>query len=322
MQQFLGKRFGAPLGRAALEGVGWHAGRVLVLMYHRVHQEPHVLSVSPERFDAQMRFLREFCRPCTLSEVVDARRLGRALPPRSVAVTFDDGYRDNFTHAFPILRKYDMPATFFVTTGMIQARQPFWWDRIHQFLKPPEVVAEVWPAMASALVARDRSGQAELVTEALKELPTRSARELMDAICHPAEPVEPVTMTWEEIRIMARAGMEIGSHTVTHPILSRQEPEEAAWEVRHSKLEIEREIGLPVTHFAYPNGRPCDMPQDFRSTLMDAGYLSAFSTIEGAVTARSEPFALERVGIYDNPGMTRFVRTLARAFARPKSPSP
>lgn len=302
--------------RFLLEALGWRADRALILMYHRVHADPHVLSVSPERFEAQIRFLKEFCHPLSLSELVEALRHGRRLPPRSVVVTFDDGYRDNYTHAFPVLQAYGIPATFFVTSGMIQADQYFWWDRIQQSLKPPEEVAAQWPAVADALGEREREAQVAVVTEALKEVPTHAARELIERICEPSRPPERQTMTWDEIRVMADAGMEIGSHSVTHPILSRQALEEAAWEVRASKETIERELGRPVRHFAYPNGRSCDFPAELIAHLEACGYESAASAVEGAVTRRSVPFALERIGIYHDPSMRRFVGSLVKGFLR------
>ncbi len=312
----LGLRPRAPFVRAALEGLGWRRGRVPVLMYHRVHPDPHVLSVSPESFEAQVRFLKEYAHPVTLSEVVDARRRGLGLPPRSVALTFDDGYQDNYVHAYPILRRYEVPATFFVTTGMVQARRHFWWDRVQQGMKPSDAVARAWPAIAPALAGRDRASQIGIVTETLKQVPTHAARDLIDAICHPLVPTDDVTMTWDQIRLMAADGMEIGSHTVTHPILSMQAPEEAAWEVRQSKLTLERELGLPIRHFAYPNGRSCDFSRDVIAHLEDAGYQSACSTMEGVVTRRSEMYALERVGIYHDPSLPRFIRALLRACVK------
>ncbi len=313
-------RLGAPVARAMLERMGWRAGRVLVLMYHRVHPEPHALNVSPEGFESQIRFLRECCHPLSLSEVVDALRHGRPLPPRAVVVTFDDGYRDNYQHAFPILQRYEVPATFFVTSGMIQAGRYFWWDQVRLGLEPPEVVAQAWPAIADSLLGQDRAGQIALVTEALKQTPHRQARELIARICRPVEPTEPVTMTWDEIRHMAAAGMEIGSHTVTHPILAQQAPEEAAWEVRASKETIERELGMPVRHFAYPNGRACDFSPELIAQLEASGYESAWSTIEGAVTRESPCYALERVGVYHDPRLARFVRELVRVL-RPIAPA-
>lgn len=303
----------APRGRAlqrALLGALRGGNRAAVLMYHRVHPEPDVLSVSPERFATHVRFLREYCHPITLSELVRALEEARPLPAGAVVVTFDDGYRDNFTHAYPILAAHGVPATFFVTTGMIDERRHFWWDRVRLGLKEAADVVREWPAIAPALEGLDRHARIARVTEALKRVPSTEARDLIARITFPLGPVEPVTMSWENLRVMARHGMEIGSHTVTHPILAQQSPEEADWEVLQSKRDLERHLGMPIRHFAYPNGRACDFSSRLMRTLQEAGYASACSTVEGVVTPRSSRFSLERIGVYQDMLLSKLVLKL------------
>lgn len=302
-----------PPGRALPRAL-WSAlrgrDRAAVLMYHRVHPEPDVLSVSPERFAAHVRFLREYCHPISLSELVRALEEARPLPAGAVVLTFDDGYRDNFTHAYPILAAHGVPATFFVTTGLIDERRHFWWDRVRLGLKEASDVVREWPAIAPALEGLDRHARIARVTEALKRVPSSEARDLIERITFPVGPAEPVTMSRDDLRVMARHGMEIGSHTVTHPILSQQSPEEGDWEVIQSKRDLESQLGLPVMHFAYPNGRACDFSARLMRTLQEAGYASACSTVEGVVTPRSTRFSLERIGVYQDMPLSRLVLKL------------
>lgn len=286
-------------------------GRVPILMYHRVHPDRDVLSVSPERFALHMRVVRECFAPLSLSELTLHLRRGRPLPPRALVVTFDDGYRDNYTHAFPVLKAYGIPATFFVTTGLIGERRHFWWDRVRQGLKPEAAVSAAWPELGDRLRGRSRAEQVALVEEALKRVATVEARDRLELLCAPVVPETRGTMTWAELKEMAEAGMEIGSHTVTHPILANQDPAEAAWEVRHSKEVLERELGREVAHFAYPNGGRDDFSPALMRQIEAAGYVSACSTLEGFVSKRSDPFSLERIGIYSNLNVPAFLLKLA-----------
>ncbi|MBO9542510.1 polysaccharide deacetylase family protein [bacterium] len=295
------------LGFRCARALSHRSGRVPVLMYHRIHEEPDVLNISPERFAAQMRLLRECFSPISLSELVAHLHWGRPLPPDAVVVTFDDGYRDNYTHAFPILKAYDIPATFFVTTGMIGERRHFWWDRVRRGLKPVAEVTAVWPELGHRLQGRSHDEQVRLVCAALKTLDTATARERLERLCDPVVPDVRQTMTWEELREMAAEGMEIGSHTVTHPILANQDPEEAAWEIQHSKETLERELDRPVRHFAYPNGRMVDFSPTLMALIEGVGYQSACSTVTGYASLRSSRFALERIGVCGGESFRRFL---------------
>lgn len=312
-----------PLRSPATDPSGWLArlggrtlsllpDRVPILMYHRVHPEPYELCISPAQFEAQMRFLREAFQPVSLTRLVWHLKKGESLPDRAVVVTFDDGYLDNYTHALPLLLAYGIPATFFVASGHIEETRSFWWDRIRRGLRSEAEVIAAWPAIASALRDQPRSEQIQRVTEALKLLPSAEAAELIPLIARPAQPSQRETMTWSELGAMQAAGMEIGSHTVTHPILARQPFEEASWEILHSKRVLEDRLGSSVLHFSYPNGRPCDFSAQLVSVLKAAGYESACATVEGPVNRHSDRFALPRIGIYHSHRLRHLLLKLAR----------
>ncbi len=292
---------GFPLGR--VRALLSRRERARVLMYHRIHSERAWLNVSPENFLLQMRLIKAFFTPLSLSELVACLRRGRPIPPRAVVITFDDGYRDNYEKAFPVLRDLGIPATFFVTTGLIESRQHFWWDHVRLGLKPEAELMEAWPEMCHQLAGLPRPQLVDRVTARLKEIPHDQARQLLKAICLPVEPAEPETMTWPQLRELVRAGMEVGSHTVSHPILAQQSREEAEWEIRHSKATLEQQLGCPVKHFAYPNGRPCDLSPEQPRILEQVGYLSACTTVDRFVDRGSSVYGLERIAVngFDSP---------------------
>lgn len=292
-------------------------GLAPILTYHRVHPEPSSISVTPEAFELQMRTLRELYHPLSLTELVWHLEQRRSLPAGAVVVTFDDGFVDNHATALPILQAYDIPATFYVATGMIGEAGYYWFDRVRRGLRSEAEVASAWPAIAPSLAGKSRDAQIALVTEALKLQESRTARELLEALCEPVQPPARQTMTWDEVRALAEGGMEIGSHTVTHPILSRQGLEEAEWEIRHSKATLEAQLGRPILHFAYPNGQPRDYSPAIARMVQAAGYRSATSMIPGLCGPDSSLFSLERLSIRHQYRLPHFLTKLSGRLARP-----
>lgn len=298
--------------------VTWFSRRecARVLMYHRIHAERAWLNVSPENFLLQMRLVKALFTPISLSELVSCLRSGRPIPPRAVVITFDDGYRDNYEKAFPVLRRLGIPATFFVTTGLIESRRHFWWDQVRLGLKQGTELQEAWPEMRGELAGLPRHQLVERVTALLKQMPHDQARRILKTICHPVDPAEPETMTWRQLREMVQAGMEVGSHTVSHPILAQQTREEAEWEIRHSKAILEQQLGCPVEHFAYPNGRPCDFSPEHPGILEQSGYLSACTTVNRFVERTSALYGLERIAVSGYDSAVRFLLKITGLIQR------
>lgn len=285
-------------------------GGIPVLMYHRLRDDGHPLSVPPARFEAQLRWIERVYRPVTLSDLLDGMERGE--PPRgALAITFDDGYLDNYTEAFPRLKALGIPATFFVTTGNVGERRYFWWDRVRLGLRSEPEILSAWPELGEQLAGRSRETQIQAVTEALKEIPQDRALALMETLCEPLIPPEDETMTWDQLAEMADAGMEIGSHTVSHPILTRLSAAGAAAELAGSRAVLEERLGRPVRHFAYPNGQPADLSGDLARMVREAGYRSACTTVAGRVTRGSDPYLLPRIGVYGNTTLPLFVAKLA-----------
>jgi len=294
------------------------AGRAVVLRYHRVAGSAAdlvPLAVTPEEFDAQVRFLRSTCRLVPPREIIEAVAEERPFPAGTVAITFDDGYEDNFSNALPILERHDAPAAFFVTAGWIGTGQMLWWDRVHEYVgqaaregAPPtgyeNLPRPVAAALASAnlrtpagVVALERELVAalrglSLVPEDLDRLIEQVAEDLGAG---EPEPDRYRPMGWEQVKLLRQAGMEIGSHTMTHARLASVPAERAHEELEQSKKTIEEKLGEPIGLLAYPAG---DTSRDVTELAVEAGYEAAFTTETGPVLLGDNVLALRRVGVW------------------------
>jgi peptidoglycan/xylan/chitin deacetylase (PgdA/CDA1 family) len=261
------------------------ARRFQILAFHKVSPDPHPFfePVHPDIFDQQMEFLSRHYRVMPLMELVERNRIGD-VPDRAVAITFDDGYRDNYDFAFPILRKYRLPATIFVSTGVIETGELLWHDRIFNSFRFATVKngLSLQPTLAKAkqLYGEGRRRFVEEIEESLRPVVDETAMTRM--------------LTWQQIREMNNGGIDFGSHTVTHPVLSRVPPGELAKELRESKTEISERLRCPVLSFAYPNGHTGDYNDDVKRALRESGYICGLTSEFGFNHVFSDPFELRR----------------------------
>ncbi len=288
----------------------------VILRYHSVCEDGASplsyidpgLSVPVEAFEQQMKLLRGRYTPLPLEDIVGAVADHRPLPPLAVAVTFDDGYRDNRLYAFPALKKYGIPGTFYITAGCVDRSEPLWTSRLRYYFMathepslalagpPPTVLDLRSPASRNASFARTIA----LIKSAGKERGGEIFRDVEAQLrVTDLGPLRGTMMSWQEIREMGQGGMTIGAHTLTHPNLPGMPPEEAAAEIGGSKTLIEEKIETPVLHFAYPNGRGVSHFNDpVREMVRKAGFLSSVTSINGPVCKDDDPFTLKRLGIY------------------------
>lgn len=296
------------------------ANRLLVLTYHRVLPRPDAM--YPDEPDAAtfrtfMRALVEDFRVLPLGEALRLQA-GRRLPPRSVAVTFDDGFADNATEALPILRELGVPATFFIATGYLDGGAMFnsvvfeacraapagtWATGTEEFGDVETGDADSRPALAFRIIRRLKYEPAARRIEC--------ARRLLDSAG--ARMPAGLMMTRGQVRELHRAGMEIGGHTATHPILAGLPDDEAAREIRGGKEELEAIIGARIALFAYPNGQP---DRDFVARdvalVRAAGFTGAVTTAWGFSDPLTDRFQVPRVGSWGR-GAWEFSGRLAAA---------
>lgn len=280
-------------------------GRAVVLKYHSVLASPDPMrpgETTAEEFDAQMAVVAASLKSQTLGELIDGRRA--SAKGNTVVVTFDDGYRDNHDVALPIMKKHGVRATFFVSTGYLEG-DAMWNDRLIEAMRSSVgrtvdlAEAGLGTVAVDTLETAGRTVQRALA--AIKRWPQQQRASFVDRFVQVSglSPKNRIMMDAAEVAALARAGMEVGAHTVTHPILSTLSPEESWSEIAHSKEALERIVGREVRTFAYPNGRPDkDFTEEDVQRVMKAGFIGAVTTEWGCATPRSNDFRIPRQGIW------------------------
>jgi peptidoglycan/xylan/chitin deacetylase (PgdA/CDA1 family) len=307
------------------------ANFVLILGYHRVAEtavDPYNLCVRPDHFAEQIDVLRRQTNVVDMPTIADGLKSGH-LPRRAVAITFDDGYLDILQTAKPLLAANDLPATVFAVSGSLG--QEFWWDRLARIIFGPAVLPEsltlpicgqtlAWSVIdtAQAVAAKDspspRRRLLDQLYHRLAALPEErpSLLSQLQQWAETAESVPPATsraMTAVELRELAGDGLiTVGSHTVSHPALTRLSPTQQAVELQDSRQVLTEILGQPVTTLSYPHG---DNDTQTRQLARQAGYQLACASRNGIVHKRQEPLALPRFWAPDWDG-EQFGRWLAR----------
>jgi peptidoglycan/xylan/chitin deacetylase (PgdA/CDA1 family) len=304
------------------------AGRLCILSYHRILGVPDPLIDSDPDLDTfrwHMRLLAECFNVLPLHDAIEMMALER-MPPRAVAITFDDGYRSFHELALPVLQEYGLPATVFVTTGHMHDKSSMWNDMILEAVRrlPPAPLDARQLGMDDLGIAElpmrtyeDRRQTAYLLTERCKYLPQHERAAFTSQLQRLADvPLkEDLMLDVDMLRSLRQHQIEIGGHTVNHPILARVPDDEARREIVDNKRELEAIVGAPLRMFAYPNGkRSADYTDTHVHMLQEAGYSAAFNTETGAATRAHPRFELPRARPWDaTPLMfaTRLLRWLA-----------
>jgi peptidoglycan/xylan/chitin deacetylase (PgdA/CDA1 family) len=268
----------------------------LILMYHRVAElddEPdlHELKVEPHRFAAHVQHLCSHYRVVSLPQLAEQLARG-GLCDAQVAITFDDGYVDNYVNAYPILRDRAAPATIFLPTSYIDGS--LLWNakateiRLEMIepqvysLEPEEHLLESYFALDDVLVDLRPRNRDQLLDQLGKEL---NAEVRMSS----------KALTWTQISQMSAQGILFGSHTQSHASVATLSAEEFREELRQSQLDIELHTGQPVNTFAYPYGHPTSFNELDKTVLKEMGFACACATTQGCVHSGSDLYALNRL---------------------------
>jgi peptidoglycan/xylan/chitin deacetylase (PgdA/CDA1 family) len=294
-------------------------GRLSILAFHRVLRESDSLFADvpdARRFAQILTWLKGWFNVLPLDDAV--QRLSRgALPERAAAITFDDGYADNVTVALPVLREHGMPATFFVATGFLDGGR-MWNDTIIEAIRRStldaiDLSAIGLPTLSIASHA-ERRAAIEQCIRALKYRPLaqRVADAEQVALAARATPPDDLMMTSAQVRELHRNRMQVGAHTVSHPILTRLRPEDARREIAASRERLQNLLDAPVTSFAYPNGKAGDDYSDEHVALVrELGFAYSVSTNPGAASSTSDLMQLPRFTPWDRTSFRFGARMLA-----------
>lgn len=310
-------------------------GTALVLVYHRVtelERDPQLLAVTPGNFDAQMTLLAKRYSVLPLPEL--AAGIGsHHVPDRAVAVTFDDGYADNLLEATPPLERHGVPATVFVSSGYVESGREFWWDEVERIVLGPGTLPEtVALETPEASFSYHLEGQLERTAEVAERdrawnllLPDAGPRHnLYRKLCDFYRPLAPVNrlsalaqlrqaayaddeprathrpLTAEDVtRLDSSPFVEVGAHTVNHPVLSARSADEQRIEIGCDKEALEELCGRPITWFSYPYGKLSDYTHETVSIVREGGFSGACSNHLGVVKPWTDVHRLPRVIVRD-----------------------
>jgi len=284
---------------------------VTILAYHGVTDRPSQgienfqgKHLTAEEFERQMKVLRDQGGLLSLRDLVEAYAVGD--DPDGVIVTFDDAYRNNATVALPILERYQVPTTFFLSTGFIGTDRMFWVDEVEQAIDQTDApVIDFIQGGLKVFALDTREARMQAVTEIkahLKRVPEEEKNRLLAAL-KAATPPRPgslkaanyETLSWDDVRRLAESPVvELGGHTIDHAILSRLSEDQIREQVVRSKERLEDETGCDITLFAYPNGGAADYTPESIEILKDSGYICACTTLAGVNTSGTSVYELRR----------------------------
>jgi peptidoglycan/xylan/chitin deacetylase (PgdA/CDA1 family) len=312
---------------------------IAVLCYHRIVAKPSdnnglygvEQGLSAATFEAQMRFMRHHFMPISTAQVPEYQ----SRPGCYFAVTFDDGYADNFTVAAPILRQLGLSATFFVTSPNHNAHEAsalFWWEQLAQMLRHttlpelyidthfPEWTDQQWcPLNLPLTTHRSKLQSFQHISYALMRTP---ARELPSHLTRLAQALqidrhqlrrELPLMDIQQLRQLQQQGFEIGGHTASHAHLGLANPDERQLEIVDATHRLNHLLERPMSCFAYPYGQPMHYNSDARADVIRSGYQAAFTTSKRLITAEDDVYTLPRIKL-NQPYAFACAHTIEQAF--------
>ncbi len=297
--------------------------RLTILIFHRVLCAPDpIFPDEPDaaRFDEMMFWIKSWFNVISLDAAVDAIKSGK-IPPRTAVITFDDGYADNHDVALPILQKYGLPATFFIATGFIDGGR-MWNDTIIESIRhcqTPSLDLDMLKLGCYKIATPEQKRTAiENLIAQIKYLPLAERIQRTERIAEASQMplVDDLMMTSAKIRALRDAGMQIGAHTVSHPILARTDIETARDEIAASKHTLEDLLGQKIQTFAYPNGKlGVDFLPEHPKLVKELGFSAAVSTTWGVGSPTCDLFQLPRFTPWAKERFKSYFQ-LARNFCR------
>lgn len=280
-------------------------GRLLVLGYHNVgptwrwpmlRADPHPAA----NFARQMTALAKLTNIVPLDQALADITHGRPLPPRAVAITFDDGYRDNLTSAVPILSRLGIPATVYLVPDFLSHRVYAWWEQLSWALASARATSvDVGGARLGLSDPADRARALTIIEADLKRCDSATRHARVDRLVDALEPrgeyrTSDLFMNWDEARDLVRTGVAIGSHTMSHAILAREDRQVQRDDLRESRETLQQQLGVPVPTLAYPNGQADDYDATTIAAAREAGYTHAVTTRGRTIDVDTPPYEICR----------------------------
>lgn len=296
----------------AFFGRGGKSHRAAILFYHRFRRPGEgstdlLPRLDCGEFERQMAYLKKTYEIISLDDAVTQLREAKGFRRPTIILTIDDGYRDNYTLAYPIIRKHDLPVTIYLTAGFIGGEKCLWLDDIEYALRSTGCdVFNTEKALGEERIdisthEKKKAAEKKLYS-ALAKKGEQERKEVLQELFaaldvpKPSAPVrDRVMMNWEEVNEMAANGVDFGAHTVSHPFLPVMPLDVAKREILDSKRIIEEKTGKTVRHFAIPNGKDDDFSPELRRICSENGFDTVVTTEPGVICGSSDPYALARI---------------------------
>lgn len=297
--------------------------------YHRIGDEekclfdPNVYSCTAANFELHVNFFNKNFTVISVEQLIEKMEKNEIIDKKYAVITFDDGYIDNYSIAFPILKKHQTPAAFYIATDYIDTPHIPWWDEIAWLIRHSKVNAiklKSWECAidisTGSILSNIRSVLKAIKLEKDRSMADKIAElELISQCSMPDELRDtPLFINWEQIKEMSRNGMHIGSHTLSHTILSHLSSEEQKKEITQSKERIETFIKKEVTSIAYPVGGKTAFTQTTQNISKEANYKLAFSFIPGVIRSfsQSQRYQLRRLPVDENCTINQLKNMIVR----------
>ncbi len=296
----------------------------LILVYHRFSNDSRRKHLLPymhvEDFRRQISYIKKWYKIISLDELIDNLNDNKKFTSPNIILTFDDGYKNNYTLAYPILKKLNLPATIFLTSGLIGSKDGLWVDGLENILLHTPVKSFVLPEIFEDEVLRidtlkEKRKIKDRIFSHLLYSDNNQRRKFINKLRKILKAENDVTKTeenrimlnLEEIKEMATQNINFGAHTLTHPALTYIPFEQAMNEITESKKIIENHLGISVKHFAVPNGNDNDFNESLRQFCKKIGFKSIASANHGVINnSNKNPYWLKRMSPDSSPSVFAF----------------
>lgn len=297
------------------------ADRLLILLWHNVEgtwYHPSRAGVGVRGLERQLKRLKQLATIVPLTSALNTLSAGNQLPPRAVALTFDDGYQDNLDLAAPLLKRLDLPATFFLIPGLLSKEIVPWWELLAWGFTCSTRTMVTWAG--TVLATRGQRGRRSFLWAA-ERLKTFDRARMEQELSELLELLKPegrpdhdrLFVDWNGARRLVEEGFAIGSHSMYHTVLSRETPAEQVRNLVVSRAQLEAELNVPAELVAYPSGTRADYDDNTIHAAKQAGHLYGLAAHAGVYTRWTSPYSIPRFVMVPIQG---FSEILARRLMR------
>ncbi|MGB0936498.1 MAG: polysaccharide deacetylase family protein [Colwellia sp.] len=282
-----------------------------IFNYHRIGDpnlnpfDPNVFSCTENTFEQHLKFYKQNFDVISTNDLIKINQKNQPLTKKYALLTFDDGYIDNYNLAYPLLKEYQLPATFYIATDFIDTEVLPWWDEVAFIIKNRELKSLTLPYLKEDIALQNLSvaEQVKRVLRAIKEHKNLSMPKKLALLKEATQwqetpiPIENLFMNWQQVKEMQKNGMYIGSQTCSHSMLAHLTYQQQKQEIFQSKERLEKALSNTISSIAYPVGGYDSYNKDTLLLTEQAGYKLGFNFVPGINSSLKDIFQLKRFSV-------------------------